>query len=198
MYPNQLKKNPEEILAHPCYCSIVHKREKKPKCHQLKRWMDEDRTSLVVQCLKIHLLMQGMRVQSLVRDLRSRMPVGQPSLHTTVREPMYHRKTQNSKKKKKKMNGWRKCGRHIQRTIVQSLSPVRLLVTPWTAAHQASLSFTISQSLLKFISIELKMSSNHLILCGPFTSCPQYFAASGSFPTSPLFTSGGQSIVHIP
>ena len=75
-----------------------------------------------------------------------------------------------------------------------SLNYVRLLVTPWTAAHQASLSFTISQSLLKFISIELKMSSNHLILCGPFTSCPQYFAASGSFPTSPLFTSGGQSI----
>ena len=48
---------------------------------------------------------------------------------------------------------------------VQSLSCVRLFATPWTAAHQASLSFTISQSLLKLISIELVMPSNHLSLC---------------------------------
>jgi len=47
---------------------------------------------------------------------------------------------------------------------VQLLSHVRLFVTPWTAAHQASLSFTISQSVLKFQSIELVMLSNHLIL----------------------------------
>ena len=44
-------------------------------------------------------------------------------------------------------------------------TPVLLLMTPWTAAHQASLSFTISQSLLKLMSIELGMPSNHLILC---------------------------------
>ena len=44
---------------------------------------------------------------------------------------------------------------------------VQLFATPWTAAHQASLSFTISQSLLKHMSIELVMPSNHLILCGP-------------------------------
>ena len=50
---------------------------------------------------------------------------------------------------------------------VQSLSHVRLFVTPWTAAHQASLSITNSQSLLKCMSIELVMSSNHLILCHP-------------------------------
>ena len=49
--------------------------------------------------------------------------------------------------------------------VVQSLSHVRLFVTPWTAAHQASLSFTISQSLFKFMSIELVMLSNRLILC---------------------------------
>ena len=49
--------------------------------------------------------------------------------------------------------------------VVQSLSCVRLFVTPWTAAHQASLSFTISQSVLKFMSIESVMLSNHLILC---------------------------------
>ena len=51
--------------------------------------------------------------------------------------------------------------------VVQSLNFVQLFVTPWTAAHQASLSSTASQRLLKFISIELVMSSNHLILCHP-------------------------------
>ena len=48
---------------------------------------------------------------------------------------------------------------------VQLLSHVQLFVTPWTAAHQASLSFTISRSLLNLMSIELVMPSNHLILC---------------------------------
>ena len=50
---------------------------------------------------------------------------------------------------------------------VQSLSHVQLFVIPWTAAHQASLSITNSQSLLKLMSIELVMPSNHLILCRP-------------------------------
>ena len=50
---------------------------------------------------------------------------------------------------------------------VQSLSRVRLFVTPWTAAHQASLSITKSWSLLKLMFIELEMPSNHLILCCP-------------------------------
>ena len=68
------------------------------------------------------------------------------------------------------------------------------LWTPWTAAHQACLSFTISPSLLRFISIESVMPSNQLILCRPFSSCPQSFPASGSFPMSQLFASGGQSI----
>ena len=49
--------------------------------------------------------------------------------------------------------------------VVQSLSHVQLLVTPWTAAHQASLSFTISQTLLKLMSIQSVMLANHLILC---------------------------------
>ena len=49
--------------------------------------------------------------------------------------------------------------------VVQSLSYVWLFATPWTAAHQASLSFTVSQSLLRLMSIELVMPSNHLILC---------------------------------
>ena len=50
---------------------------------------------------------------------------------------------------------------------VQSLSRVRLFVTPWTAAHQASLSITNTQSLLRLLSIESVMPSNHLILCHP-------------------------------
>ena len=52
-------------------------------------------------------------------------------------------------------------------TVAQSLSHVRLSVTPWTVAHQVSLSFTISQSLLKLMSIKSVIPSNHLILCRP-------------------------------
>ena len=55
---------------------------------------------------------------------------------------------------------------------VQSLSRVRLFVTPWTTAHQASLSITNSRSLLKLTSTELVMSSNHLILCCPLLLPP--------------------------
>ena len=77
--------------------------------------------------------------------------------------------------------------------VFQSLSLIRLFETPWTAAHQTSLSFTISWSLLKLMSTELMMPSNHLILCSPFSSCPQSFPASGSFPMSQLFASSGQS-----
>ena len=51
--------------------------------------------------------------------------------------------------------------------VVQSLSRIQLFVTPWTAARQASLSFTISWSLLRLMSIESVMPSNHLILCHP-------------------------------
>ena len=65
--------------------------------------------------------------------------------------------------------------------VVQSLSCVRLFVTPSTAAPQTSLSFTISLSLLKPMSIEPVMPSNHLILCCPFSFCLLSFPASGSF-----------------
>ena len=77
---------------------------------------------------------------------------------------------------------------------VQLLSRVWLFVTPWIAARQASLSITNSQSLFKLMSIESVMPSNHLILCCPFSSCPQSLPASGSFPMSQLFKSDGQSI----
>ena len=56
----------------------------------------------------------------------------------------------------------------VSRTVVQSLSHVRPFVTPWTAAQWAFLSFTIPQSLLKLMSIESVIPSNHIILCCPF------------------------------
>ena len=76
---------------------------------------------------------------------------------------------------------------------VQSLSDVQVFVTPWTAACQSSLSFTISWSLLKLLSIELVMPSNHLVLCHLLLFL-QSFPASGSFPMNKLFTSSSQSI----
>ena len=72
---------------------------------------------------------------------------------------------------------------------VQSLSCVQLFATPQTAARQASLSFTISQSLLKLMSIESMMPSNHLFLCNPLLLPPLIFLSIRVF-----FTSGGQSI----
>ena len=60
-------------------------------------------------------------------------------------------------------------------TRLLSFSGVRLFVTPWTAARQASLSFTISWSLLKLMSIELVMPSNHLVLCHPLLLLPSIF-----------------------
>ena len=67
------------------------------------------------------------------------------------------------------------------------------LCNPWTVALQVSLSFSISQSLLKLTSIESVVPSNHLILCHAFSSCPPSFPASGSFPMSWLFAWGSQS-----
>ena len=70
-------------------------------------------------------------------------------------------------------------------------------VTPWTAACQASLSITNSRSLLKLMSIESVMPSNHLIISSsviPFSFHLQSFLASGSFPMSQFFASGGHSI----
>ena len=78
--------------------------------------------------------------------------------------------------------------------LVQSLSHVQLFATPLTAAHQASLTTTNPQSSLTLMSIKLVMPSNHLILCHQISSRLQSFSASGSFPMSQFFTSGGQSI----
>ena len=69
------------------------------------------------------------------------------------------------------------------------LSCVRLFATPWTAAHQASLSITNSWSLLKVISIEPVMPSNHLILCYPLLLSPSIF------PSIRVFSK--ESVLHI-
>ena len=65
--------------------------------------------------------------------------------------------------------------RGTDRRLLSSFSRVRFFVTLWTAARQASLSFTISWSLLKLMSIELVMASNHLILCRPLLLLPSIF-----------------------
>ena len=72
---------------------------------------------------------------------------------------------------------------------VQSLSCVRLFATPWTAARQASLSITNSQSLLKLMSMESVMPSNHLILCRPLLLPPSIF------PSIRVFSN--ESVLHI-
>ena len=72
---------------------------------------------------------------------------------------------------------------------VQSLSHVQLLVTPWTAAQQASLSFTNPQSLLKLMSFESIMPSNHLILCRPL------LLPLSIFPSIRVFSN--ESVLHV-
>ena len=72
---------------------------------------------------------------------------------------------------------------------VQSLSRVGLFMTPWTAARQASLPITNSLSLCKFMSIELVMPSNHLILCRPLLLLPSIF------PSIRVFSN--ESVLHI-
>ena len=76
---------------------------------------------------------------------------------------------------------------------VQLLNCDQLFATPWTAAHQASLSITSSWSLLRLMSIESVMPSNHLILCHPFLLPPSIFPSIRVF-SNKFFTSGGQSI----
>ena len=84
-----------------------------------------------------------------------------------------------------KCNGWG--------FAVQLLRGGQLFAIQWTAAHQASVCFTISLSLLKFMAIESVMLSNHFIFCLCLFSCLPSFPASESFPVSQLFASGGQN-----
>ena len=83
------------------------------------------------------------------------------------------------------------CG-NLLLSVVQMLSRVWLSTVPWTAAHQASRSFTISQSLLKFMSTESVMLSNHLILCRPLL-----FLAS-VFPSIRVFSNESALLIRWP
>ena len=80
-------------------------------------------------------------------------------------------------------------GKVLFSVVVQSLSRVQLFATPWTAARQASLSIADSRSLLKLMSIESMMPSNHLILCRPLLLPPSIF------PSISVFSS--ESALHI-
>ena len=94
--------------------------------------------------------------------------------------------------------------KRIQNTVELFSFSVRSNPASWTLqspcflwgffACEASLSSTISWSLLKLMSIESMMPSNHLIFCSPFSSCPQFFPAPGSFPVSEPFASSDESI----
>ena len=79
-------------------------------------------------------------------------------------------------------------------SLVQSLSRAQLFVTPRTAPCQAPLSITNSWNLLKLVFIESVMPSTISSSVVRFSSCPQSFPASGCFPVSQFFASGGQSI----
>ena len=78
--------------------------------------------------------------------------------------------------------------------VVQSLSHVQFFVTPWTAAHQASLSFTVSWSLPQLMSIESVMLPNHLILCRPLLLLTSIFPSIRVFSNEAILASDGQSI----
>ena len=95
---------------------------------------------------------------------------------------VFHRDSRVSREKKKKNKSVRACKAVLSCTVhmvqissAQSLSCIRLFVTPWTTAYKASLSITNSWSLLKLMSIELVMPSNHLILCHPLLLLPSIF-----------------------
>ena len=96
---------------------------------------------------------------------------------------------------------WRSCLLSLfYLSLICEISPIQSLSHLWvfailqTAACQASLSITNSWSLLKLMSVESVMPSNHLILCHPLPSHLQSFPASGSFQMCQFFASGGRSI----
>ena len=93
----------------------------------------------------------------------------------------HHRNTQHTRNRStipqiNRGHLWKAHNQHSQQlSSVQSLSRVQLFVISWTSAHQASISITISQSLLKLMSIELVVLYNHFILCCPLLLLPSIF-----------------------
>ena len=115
----------------------------------------------------------------------------QLSLRTTTPEPMGYNKRSHATKNQCSQRNF---------VVVQLLSCVGLFATPWTVAHQATLSFTISQNLLKFVSLELMMPCKHLILCYPFLLLPSIFPSIRVFSNeadSLLLSHQGSSIFYL-
>ena len=88
-----------------------------------------------------------------------------------------------------RLSDWAHIHNSVSGSSVQLLSSIWLSAIPWTAARQASLSITNSQSLLRLISIELVMPSKHLILCHPLLLLPSIFPSIRVFPTIRVFPS---------
>ena len=86
------------------------------------------------------------------------------------------------------------CPNHWTSSSVQLLRHVRLFATPWTAAHQASLSIINSRSLLKLMSMKSVMPSNHFILCHPLLLLPSTFPSIRVFSNESFFASAGQNV----
>ena len=136
-------------------------------------------------------------VDAVIRQTDNRPPLPVPPHHLFFQErntqaPSYwgcchlpaSRESLSGNHQRSVVSPSRGCSQHL--TLVnccfQSLSCVQLFETPWTAAHQTSLSFTISQSLLKLMSIESVMPSHHLILCRPLLLLPSMQRYKSLFP----------------
>ena len=119
------------------------------------------------------------------------IPIKLPMPFSTGLEQKFHSSHGNTKDLNSQSNLEKE--ESVQFSSVQLLSLVQLFVTPWLAAHQASLSITNSWSSLRLTSIEAMMPSSHLNSVVPFSSCPQSLPASESFPMSQLFAWSSQS-----
>ena len=108
--------------------------------------------------------------------------------HRIDRYSDWFKKKKRSNKSKK---GYLKCCLCCYSSVANC---VQLFATPWTTACQVHLSFTISQRMIRLMSTESVMLSNHLILCGSLLLLPSIFPCINSFPMSQLFTSIGQCI----
>ena len=118
--------------------------------------------------------------------LQPRLLTAVPTMSQTPAQGFSHTSLRVQHDDQSPQGNW---GSKSQVSLLQLFSCVQLFATPWTAAHQASLSFTISQSLLKVMSIESVMPSNHLILCHPLLLLPSIF------PSIRVFSS--ESVLHI-
>ena len=106
---------------------------------------------------------------------------------------MHSKRNNKQDEKTTLIKGENNCKQNNWQRLLILFSHVQLFVTPWTAACQASLSFTISWGLLKLMSTESVMSSNHLIFCHPLFLLPSIFPSIRVFPKELAHLIRGQS-----